>query len=143
MPTAQSGDTVAVHYTGKHTNGEVFDSSLQRNQPLEFTLGQGQVIKGFENAILGLELNQKVSVTIPCEEAYGPKSEDKLLKVSKEQVPQDMNLKVGDQVQVTDQSGQPIPCQVHALEDAHIVLDANHPMAGKDLVFDIQLLEIK
>ena len=142
MSVAKKGDKVKVHYTGMFTDGQVFDSSLQREEPIEFQVGAGQMIKGFDQAVEGMELNEEKTVSIPADEAYGEWSEENVIQLSIDMVPADMSPKVGDAMQVQDNTGRNIPVKVHKLTDEHIHLDANHPMAGKELVFQIQLMEI-
>ena len=135
-------DTVEVHYHGTLTNGEVFDSSHKRNEPLEFEVGSGMMIKGFDEAVTGMGLNETITVNIPAAEAYGEHSAENLVTFEKNQIPEGMNPKVGDMLNLQDNNGRNIPVKVHEINDDSIILDANHPMAGKDLVFEIQLLEI-
>jgi len=142
MSQAKKGDTVKVHYTGKLDDGSVFDSSANR-EPLEFTLGENQVISGFESAVEGMEPGEKRTVTIPAEEAYGPHREDMLLEVDRSALPPDLEPKVGQLLQVRQQDGQVFEVVVRAVTDSMVVLDANHPLAGKDLTFEIELVEVK
>lgn len=142
MPTAKKGDRVKVHYTGKFTHGEVFDSSLKRNEPLEFELGSGMMIQGFDTAVDGMEVEESKTVTIAAAEAYGERSDENLVTFEKSQIPEGMNPKVGDMLNLQDNTGRNIPVRVHDLNEENIILDANHPMAGKDLIFEIQLIEI-
>lgn len=141
MAQAQIGDTVQVHYTGKLQDGTVFDSSIDRT-PLQFTLGQGQVIPGFEQAVVGMEQGAEKTTQIPSDEAYGPRRDDMMLTVERTQFPNDIEPEVGQQLQVRQGDGQPIPVRVANVLDDHVVLDANHPLAGEDLTFDIQLVAI-
>ncbi len=145
MSTVKNGDTVKVHYTGKLNNGEVFDSSRSDDRdPLEFTLGEGQLIPGFEKAVEGLEEGDSTTVEIPTDEAYGERRDDLELEVAKNELPDNVEPQVGMQLQMQQQeSGQAIPVQITKVEDDKVTLDANHPLAGKDLTFDIELLEIK
>lgn len=141
MTQAKRGDTVRVHYTGKLEDGTVFDSSLERD-PLEFTIGAGQVIPGFEEAVVGLSPGQSVTATVPAEEAYGPHREEMVIPVERDRLPEDLALEVGLQLQVRQADGSVLIVTVTDLSDETVVLDANHPLAGKDLTFDIQLVEI-
>jgi len=141
MTNAKQGDTVKVHYTGTLTDGTVFDSSRDR-EPFEFTIGQGMVIPGFETAVEGMTVGESTKVTIPASEAYGEVREDLLLPVPRDQVPAGMEPEVGMQVQLQTQSGQPVIARIVRVTDADILLDANHPLAGQDLTFDIELMEI-
>lgn len=141
MPQVKSGDTVKVHYTGKKADGEVFDTSVER-EPLEFTLGNGQLIPGFEKAVEGMTKGDSTTITIPAPEAYGDRRDDLVIDVEKEKLPADMKPEIGQQLQIQQQDGGAIPVVVTAVEEAHVTLDANHPLAGEDLVFDIELVEI-
>jgi peptidylprolyl isomerase len=141
MPQAQRGDKVRIHYTGTLEDGEVFDSS-EGQAPLEFTLGGGEVIPGFEAAIEGMAPGERKTVTIPADEAYGPHREEMLLAVPREQFPAEADPHVGDALLVGTPDGQQIPVTIFALEEDTIVLDANHPLAGEDLTFELELVEI-
>lgn len=141
MSKAKDGDTVKVHYTGTLENGEVFDTSKER-EPLEFQLGQGQLIPGFEKAVVGMDEGDSTKVDIPSDEAYGEVRDDLIITVPKDQLPDDVEPKIGMQLQVNQQNGQPIPVRITEIKDEELVLDANHPLAGKDLSFEIELLEV-
>lgn len=141
MSIAKDGDTVKVHYTGKLENGEVFDTSEER-EPLEFTLGQGQLIPGFENAVVGMNVGDSTKVDIPSTEAYGEKREDMVINVPKDQLPADVEPEVGMQLQVNQPNGQPVPVRVTDISETELTLDANHPLAGKDLTFEIKLVDV-
>jgi FKBP-type peptidyl-prolyl cis-trans isomerase 2 len=141
MAQAKSGDTVQVHYTGKLKDGTVFDSSVNR-EPLEFTMGKGMMIPGFEAAVHGMEVGDSKVATIPVEEAYGPASEDMLVQVERKDIPQDIELQPGLQLTMHQQNGQPIPVIVKEITDTTVTLDANHPLAGEDLIFEISLVNI-
>jgi FKBP-type peptidyl-prolyl cis-trans isomerase 2 len=138
---AKAQDTVKVHYTGKLTTGEVFDSSEGR-EPLEFTVGGGQMIKGFDEAVDGMGLNEKKTVTIPSAEAYGDHNKDLIQEVPKNQLPEEMKPEVGQKLVATNDQGHETYVNVTAVTDEVIIVDANHELAGKDLVFDIELVEI-
>jgi peptidylprolyl isomerase len=138
---AKKGDNVKVHYTGKLTNGEQFDSSAGR-EPLGFTVGAGQMIKGFDAAIPGMSVGDKKTVNIPAEEAYGERSEEAMIPFPKENVPADMTLEVGMPLTLSNQQGQPVQVVVAEIREDVYVLDANHRLAGKELIFDIELVEI-
>ena len=142
MSQVKENDTVKVHYTGKLSNGQVFDSSLER-EPLEITLGQGALIPGFEKGILSMTLNEKKTINIPVEEAYGPVQEELLYDVKKEQLPQDMAPEVGMGLASKDENGREVQFRIAEVKEDHIVVDANHPLAGQDLTFELELLEIK
>ena len=139
---AKDGDTVKVHYTGTLEDGTVFDSSLD-SEPLEFTLGAGEMIPGFEEAVKGMQVGQSKTVTIPADKAYGPHHEDIIFLVEREQLPENLNPEVGQRLQMLQTGGPTIPVIVTEVFETAIVVDANHPLAGKDLTFEIQLLEIK
>ena len=141
MAQVKEGDVVKVHYTGKLTNGEQFDSSVGR-EPLEFTVGAGQMIKGFDAAMPGMNVGDKKTISIAPEDGYGEKSEDAIIEFPKENVPADMKLEPGMPLTLSNQAGQPVPVIVVEVKDDVIVLDANHFLAGQDLVFDIELVEI-
>ena len=139
--TAQHGDTVKVHYTGKLDDGTVFDSSTDRD-PLEFTIGEGLVIPGFERAVIGMNPGDSRTELIPNEQAYGPHLEEMVVVVDRQQMPAEIEPIVGQQLEVQQPSGQVIPVVITELSDQAVTLDANHPLAGENLTFDIQLVEI-
>lgn len=141
MPKVKDGDTVKVHYTGKKTDGEVFDTSENRD-PLEFTLGSGQLIPGFEKAVVGMATGDSTTVTIPSGEAYGERRDDLVIDVEKDKLPEDLKPELGQQLQIQQQDGGAIPVVVSEVKDTHVTLDANHPLAGEDLVFEIELVDI-
>jgi peptidylprolyl isomerase len=141
MAQAQTGDKVKVHYTGTFDDGTVFDSSDGRD-PLEFTVGEGQVIAGFDEAITGMQAGEEQTVRIPVDKAYGPRRDDLNFAVPRSQVPEGMDPKVGDRLQVQRQDGEAAVVTVIAINEDEITLDANHPMAGKDLNFKLNLVEI-
>jgi len=141
MKQAQKGDNVQVHYTGKLNDGSVFDSS-QGREPLAFTVGAGQMIPGFDRAVVGMTIGDKQTITIPSVEAYGERREDLVVSIPAENIPEDMNPQVGDRFAINQPDGQQIPVVVTALDDEKITLDANHDLAGKDLIFDIEMVEI-
>ena len=141
MSKAKSGDTVRVHYTGKLNDGTQFDSSAG-GDPLEFSLGEGNVIPGFENAVEGMEIGESKSVTIEAEQAYGPRHEQLVQDVPREQLPNDMQPAVGMQLQAQGEDGRTMRLVVTAVEDEAITVDGNHPLAGQSLNFDIELVSI-
>ena len=141
MRKVQSGDTVKVHYHGTLTSGETFDSSNGR-EPLEFKVGEGQVIPGFDNAMVDMEIGQSKKVEIPMMEAYGPAHEEMVFKFPKTNFPEDFTPEVGMSVNMRDQQGNPVPVIIVGIEEDVVVLDANHPLAGQDLIFQIELVEI-
>ena len=141
MAQVKHGDVVKVHYTGKLTNGEQFDSSAGK-EPLEFTVGAGQMIQGFDAAMPGMNVGDKKTINIAPEHGYGEKSEDAIIEFPKENIPADMKLEPGMPLTLSNQQGQPVPVIVVEVKDDVIVLDANHFLAGQELVFDIELVEI-
>ena len=141
MKQVKEGNVVKVHYTGKLINGEQFDSSVDR-EPLEFTVGAGQMIKGFDAAMPGMNLGEKKTINIAPEDGYGPRSEEAIIPFPKENIPADMKLEPGMQLTLSNQDGQPVPVIVVEVKDDVVVLDANHFLAGQELIFDIELVEI-
>lgn len=141
MAQVKSGDTIKVHYHGKLTTGETFDSSAGR-EPLEFKVGSGMVIKGFDDGVTGMAVGEKKTIHIPVDEAYGPKNPEMIIPMPKERFPQDMEIEVGMPLGMSDQNGQQFQVVVTEIQDAVVMLDANHPLAGQDLVFDLELVEI-
>lgn len=141
MPKAKAGDTVKVHYTGKLATGEVFDSSRER-EPLEFTLGNQQMIKGFDAAATGMEIGETKTVTLSPAEAYGEVDQNMFFPISRTDIPAEIRLEIGLQLNAQTNTGQPIQVSVAEIHDDKIIVDANHPLAGKDLIFEIQMLEI-
>jgi len=141
MKAVKNGDKVKVHYTGKLTNGEQFDSSVGR-EPLEFTVGAGQMIKGFDDALPGMKIGDKKTVNISAEDGYGEKNEEAIIEFPKDKIPADVKLDVGMKLNMRSQDGQPMPVIVREIKDDIVVLDANHFLAGEELVFDIELVEV-
>ncbi len=141
MSKAEEGKTVKVHYTGTLQNGEVFDSSKEK-EPLEFTLGEGQLIPGFEKAVIGMNVGDSTTINIPSTEAYGDTREDLIIAVPKDQLPKEIEPKVGMQLQVNQENGQPVPVRIAEITDTELKLDANHPLAGEDLTFEIELVNV-
>ena len=142
MSQVKENDTVKVHYTGKLSDGQVFDSSLER-EPLEVQLGQGMLIPGFEKGIIDMKLNEKKTINIPVAEAYGDVQKELMYEVKKEQLPQDMAPEVGMGLASKDPEGKEVQFRVAEVNEDHIIVDANHPLAGQDLTFDLELVEIK
>lgn len=140
MTQAKTGDTVKVHYTGKLEDGTPFDSSLDKD-PLEFTLGEGRIIPGFEQAVLGMTPGDDKTVDIPSDNAYGPYRDEWVMVVEREQMPSEIDPQVGQQLQVR-QGEQEYVVQITDVSGSQITLDRNHPLAGEDLTFDIKLMEI-
>ncbi|WP_010138436.1 FKBP-type peptidyl-prolyl cis-trans isomerase [Oceanicola sp. S124] len=141
MSTAKAGDTVRIHYTGTLTDGTQFDSSSGR-EPLEFTVGSGQIILGLDKAIPGMAVGDSKTVQIPCDEAYGPHNPEGLQQVPRSAIPDTIPLELGLQLQMQTPQGQAVPVTVTEITDEAVTLDANHMLAGKDLVFAVEVVEI-
>lgn len=141
MAQAKSGDKVKVHYTGTLNNGQVFDSSKERD-PLEFTLGTGMVIAGFDAAVTGLEPGETVTKTIPVNEAYGPYQEEMVADIEKQNIPADFELEIGQRLQMQTPSGEAMAVTITDMKEGVVTLDGNHPLAGQDLTFELELVEI-
>ncbi|HEU4563145.1 MAG TPA: peptidylprolyl isomerase [Gemmatimonadaceae bacterium] len=141
MKEAKAGDTVRVHYTGTLSDGSIFDSSRGR-APLEFTIGSGQVIAGFDEAVAGMHVGDDKKVTIAAEDAYGPRRSDLMLRVDRAQFPEHLAPAVGQQLQLS-QENELFVVTVREVTDDSVLLDANHPLAGEDLTFDLELVEIR
>lgn len=142
MNQAQLGDSVSIHYTGKLKDGTVFDSSRDRD-PLQFDLGGGQVIPGFESAVVGMAPGESKTEVIPPEQAYGAHQTEMVMVVEREQIPADIPLDLGQQLQLRGPAGELVPVLVTELSEAAVTLDANHPLAGETLIFDIELVGIQ
>jgi FKBP-type peptidyl-prolyl cis-trans isomerase 2 len=141
MSKVKGNDTVKVHYTGKLNNGQVFDSSLER-EPLQVTLGQGQLIPGFEKGLLDMAVNDKKTITIDKSEAYGEINQELFQKVAKSQLPDDLKPEIGMGLVGSNAQGAEQQFRVAQVNEDHIVVDANHPLAGQDLIFDLELVAI-
>lgn len=141
MQQVKNGDKVKVHYHGKLTNGETFDSSKGR-APLEFEVGSGMVIKGFDDGVTGMAVGEKKTINIPVDEAYGPRNPDMLIEMPKDRFPKDMEIELGMPLSMSDGNGQDYQVVVMEVKEDAVMLDANHPLAGEDLVFDLELVEI-
>ena len=141
MQQVKSGDKVKVHYHGKLTSGETFDSSTDR-EPLEFEVGSGMVIQGFNNGVTGMHIGEKKTINIPFHEAYGPINPEMLIEMPKQRFPEDMKIEVGTPLMMSDQQGQQFQVTIVEFNDEVVMLDANHPLAGQDLIFDLELVEI-
>lgn len=142
MTQAKPSDHVKVHYTGKLEDGTIFDSS-QGGEPLEFTIGGGQIIQGFEDGVVGMNPGESKTVTIPADRAYGPYKQEMVIVVDRDEFPPEINPSVGDQLQMNTPDGQAFIVTVTDVTDTDVTLDANHPLAGKDLTFDIQLVDVQ
>jgi FKBP-type peptidyl-prolyl cis-trans isomerase 2 len=141
MTQVTSGDVVRIHYTGSLADGSVFDTSEGR-EPLEFTVGSGEIIPGLDKAMPGMTVGEEKTVTIPCDEAYGPRQEEAQQAVPRGQIPPDIPLEPGLQLQMRGPDGQAVPVTVAEITDEAVVLDANHPLAGKDLTFKVARVSI-
>jgi len=141
MASAKNGDTVRVHYTGKLLDGTIFDSS-EGSDPLEFILGQQQVIAGFDRAVLGMNIGAKTTVTIPVDDAYGQRKPGLVLDVDRSEFPPDIEPRIGLNLRMEQSDGSTVNVAVTNVAGNMVTLDANHPLAGEDLVFDIELVEI-
>ena len=149
MAQAKTGDKVTVHYTGRLEGGEVFDSSECHEDdcgcesgPLEFTIGEGNVIPGFEQAIIGMSPGDSKTVVIPVDQAYGERIDEMVAVVERTEIPADLVLEVGNQLEVTQQDGNVFPVIITEVTESNVTLDANHPLAGKELTFDLRLVTI-
>lgn len=142
MQQVKNGDTVKVHYHGKLTDGTTFDSSEGR-EPLEFEVGSGSVIPGFDTGVTGMQVGEKKTINIPVDEAYGQKQEDLYMEFPRDKLPAEVTPEVGMQLNMSNGSGQNFPVIIDEVNDDIIILDANHPLAGEDLTFDLELVEIK
>lgn len=141
MSEVKKGDKVKVHYTGKLGNGEVFDSSAGKS-PLEFEVGAGMMIAGFDAAVNGMKVGDKKVAEIPASEAYGHVNEEMIVDINRSQLPPDLVPEVGQQLGMQQPNGQSVPVTVTQVKDESITIDANHALAGKDLIFEIELVEI-
>lgn len=141
MQQVQNGDKVSVHYTGRLTDGSQFDSSVGR-APLEFTVGAGQMIKGFDAGVVGMTVGEKKTINIKPEDGYGEWSEEAVIEFPKEHVPAEMVLEIGMKLTMQNQQGYPFEVEVKEIKEDVILLDANHSLAGKDLIFDVELVKI-
>lgn len=138
---AKEGDLVKVHYTGKLKDESIFDSS-QNSDPLEVTLGTGQVIPGFEKAVVGMGVGDSKTIEIAAADAYGSYRDELVVEIDKERIPEDLTVEVGQQLVLRQAEGPPIRVKVTDMTEKSVTLDANHPLAGQDLTFEVQLIEI-
>ena len=141
MSQVKAGDTVRVHYTGTLSDGTQFDSSAGR-EPLEFTVGSGQVIPGFDQAVTGMSAGESKKVTIPAEEAYGPRQDEAIQSVPRSAIPEEIEVQEGMKLQASTPSGQPLVVTVVSFDDESVTLDGNHPLAGEALNFELELVSI-
>lgn len=141
MQQAKKGDVVRVHYTGRLTGGEQFDSSIGR-EPLEFTVGGGQMIKGFDTGVEGMTVGEKKVINVAPEDGYGSRNDEAVIKFPIDQIPADMKLEAGMRLTLHNQDGQPVPVVVTEIGEKFVLLDANHFLAGKEIIFDVELVEI-
>ena len=142
MSQAKHGDTVTVHYTGRLENGEVFADSKD-GEPLEFILGSGEVIPGLESGIIGMKAGETKTISVPPEEAYGPRHEELVIDVKKSEFPENLTLAIGQQLQIRQSDGDPLRVTVADIDEDTITLDANHPLADCTLTFTILLVAVK
>lgn len=141
MQPVKSGDKIKVHYHGRLTSGETFDSSEGR-EPLEFEVGSGMVIQGFDAGVTGMVVGEKKTINIPFMEAYGPRNPEMVIEMPKDRFPQDMELEMGMPLVMSDGQGQRFQVTIVEIKESSVMLDANHPLAGQDLIFDLELVEI-
>jgi FKBP-type peptidyl-prolyl cis-trans isomerase 2 len=141
MQQVKSGDTVKVHYSGRLTDGTTFDSSEGRS-PLEFQVGSGSVIAGFDSGVIGMTVGDKRTIEIPVDDAYGPVDPQMIMEFPRDRFPADMVPEIGMQLNMSNGSGQNFPVVIAEIKDEVVILDANHPLAGEDLIFDLELVEI-
>lgn len=141
MPKAAEGDSVTVHYTGKLEDGTVFETSKER-EPVSFEIGADEVIPGFEAAVEGLEPGESAEATLPPEQAYGPRSDERVLPVPRSELPEEMDPEPGDELEVRLENGQTAPARVKQTDEETVTLDLNHPLAGHELTFEVELISI-
>ena len=139
--TVKNNDTIKVHYVGMLTSGEIFDSSYG-GEPLEFLVGAGHLIKGFDEGVVGMKVDEKKTLTIPANDAYGPVDETLVQKLDKSQLPPDVETEVGHTLVATDPDGEETMLIIRDVADDYIVIDANHPLAGHDLIFEVEVVAI-
>lgn len=141
MSAAKDGDTVKVHYTGRLEDGSEFDSSRQRD-PIEFKIGDGEILPGVEQAVVGLEPGGTNEVTLPADDAYGQRRDDMIQEIERSVLPQEIEPEVGLQLQAQSPNGQPLLLTITDVGEEKVTVDANHPLAGKDLTFEVELVEV-
>lgn len=141
MTQAKDGNTVKVHYTGTLNDGTVFDSSKDR-EPLEFKVGSGMLIADFENSVDGMEVGQSKTINIPADKAYGNRIDEMVQEIELDQLPKDQEPEIGQELDLVFKDGRKIPFTITKIDESKVILDGNHPLAGEDLTFDIELVEI-
>jgi len=141
MAQAKQGDTVKINYTGKLEDETVFDSSINR-EPLQFTVGEGKIIPGVEQAVIGMNPGESKTVKVTSDQAYGPHRPELVEEIEREQFPDYLKLEAGKMLQIRQPDGQTLQVKINDVTESKVTLDTNHPLAGKELTFDIQLLEI-
>ena len=141
MAGAKRGDTVRVHFTGRLEDGTVFDTSVERG-PYEFAIGKSRIVPGFSEAVIGMKPGESKTVEIPVKKAYGPHRKDMIAVIERSKLPAHLNPEIGQRLRIDQADGQKIPATVIKVSASSVTLDANHPLAGKNLTFDIELLEI-
>ncbi|PLX91562.1 MAG: peptidylprolyl isomerase [Desulfuromonas sp.] len=149
MATAQKGDRVRVKYTGKLDDGQIFDSSEEcgcgcdeEEGPLEFVIGEEELLPGFEEAVIGMSIQEKKEIKLVAEDAYGPWHEEMVMAIERSEIPEDIELEIDNMLEVTDEDGSAFPVRITEVTDTTVTLDANHPLSGEDLTFEIELVEI-
>jgi peptidylprolyl isomerase len=141
MQQAKEGDVVRVHYTGRLVDGSTFDSSIGR-EPLEFTIGAGQMIKGFDKGVVGMTIGEKKFINVSPEEGYGEKDADAIIEFPLANVPEDMQLEVGMELTLSNEYGQPVPVVILEVGEEVVIMDANHRLAGKEMIFEVEMTSI-
>jgi peptidylprolyl isomerase len=142
MAAAQIGDTVKIHYTGKMEDGEVFDTSKSR-EPIEFTIGSSTIIRGFQNGVIGMRTGETRTVTVPPEEGYGPRNEDLTVNVNKSELSPNIDPQIGQCLRIPRKEGNDVVVTVTDMDEESVTLDSNHPLAGRTLTFDLELVAIE
>ena len=139
----KNGQRVCIHYTGRFANGNVFDSSVDRESPLYFVAGSGALLPNFEQAVCNMKVGEKKSFGLTSEEAYGPRQDDAVQSVPREHFSPEMDLKVGERISGKSPNGQPIQAKIMSVQDDSVTLDFNHPLAGVDITFDVEVLNVE
>lgn len=141
MTQAETGNTVKVHYKGMLDNGQVFDSS-EGKEPLSFTVGHGTLIKGFENAVIGMAVGEEKEFTVEPDDGYGERNEDLIIDINRNDIPSHIDVSIGQRLQIQQPNGEAISVAVTDMTEEKVTLDANHPLAGQDLTFKVEVMEI-